>query len=305
MARGGMWLTTLLVLLPPLDAQQEACVDDDSTTDFVNGTCGNRFYDFYPSGCGYYDDDDFSSFQQCCACQGIWRAWNLSKGCVNNDTTTDIDGYSCFASGVYYWEAPSTCGYYDDDDFTAGEHCCACGGGTKQVDMPFCGYGEEECRRAAAALGLALGAPWANGSFASPNKSEDGCYTWGYGYWAGGAYYGLLDDGSEPRGDAQLPDVKAPKVRLPGKHSCGPTPAPVPAPAPAADASVPPHNAALAPAPAPAPAPVAAGAGGSKAAAGAEGSEEPVKGGLASSAWPARPPLAMARACALLLLAGS
>lgn len=29
----------------------------------------------------------------------------------------------------WYWGRENLCGDYDDDDFTAAEHCCACGGG--------------------------------------------------------------------------------------------------------------------------------------------------------------------------------
>ena len=28
------------------------------------------YYDNYPSGCGNYDTDSFSAFDQCCACGG-------------------------------------------------------------------------------------------------------------------------------------------------------------------------------------------------------------------------------------------
>ena len=47
--------------------------------------------------------------------------------CVNNDTT--VDKYSDGCS--WYTGNPSGCGNYDDDDFTAGVACCACGGGIK------------------------------------------------------------------------------------------------------------------------------------------------------------------------------
>ena len=48
--------------------------------------------------------------------------------CANDDSTTDSVGATCSALYDYF---PSDCGDYDDDDFTASEQCCACGGGTR------------------------------------------------------------------------------------------------------------------------------------------------------------------------------
>ena len=45
---------------------------------------------------------------------------------MNDDSTLDSYGDSCSS---YYDDNPSGCGVYDDDDFTASELCCACGGG--------------------------------------------------------------------------------------------------------------------------------------------------------------------------------
>ena len=48
--------------------------------------------------------------------------------CVNDDSTTDSYGDTC--SSFYDIRAwPEDCGDYDDEDFTASEQCCACGGG--------------------------------------------------------------------------------------------------------------------------------------------------------------------------------
>jgi len=175
------------------------CSQNDSTADLYNDSCGTGYYDDYPSECSYYDDEDFTAYQQCCGCAGHWKDWSASKDCISNGVTSSADNQSC------------------------------------SEDVAFCGYNETECRKAAAYLGLELGVSWHNISFSSPNQGEVGCYMWKHGYLADSAFYGLLDDGSEPQNDSQLPDVKAAKVRLPGTHSCGafaPTPEPIPEPSP-------------------------------------------------------------------------
>ena len=44
---------------------------------------------------------------------------------TDSNTTGDILGDHC----DWYDAYPDTCGMYDDDDFWAGYHCCACDGG--------------------------------------------------------------------------------------------------------------------------------------------------------------------------------
>jgi len=46
---------------------------------------------------------------------------------------TDADGYDCEHG---YDSSPADCGLYDDDDFVAGELCCACGGGSLPTGSP-------------------------------------------------------------------------------------------------------------------------------------------------------------------------
>ena len=46
--------------------------------------------------------------------------------CVNDDSTTDRVGDTC---SDWYDSKPEDCGDDDDEDFTASEQCCACGGG--------------------------------------------------------------------------------------------------------------------------------------------------------------------------------
>merc|ERR1711966_135910 len=49
-----------------------------------------------------------------------------SGGCTNtNAGATDSYGDDC----LYYDSWEMFCGYYDDEDFTADEMCCSCGGG--------------------------------------------------------------------------------------------------------------------------------------------------------------------------------
>ena len=50
----------------------------------------------------------------------------MAATCVNDDSTTDNGGDTC---SEWYDRFPESCGSYDDDDFTASERCCACGGG--------------------------------------------------------------------------------------------------------------------------------------------------------------------------------
>ena len=62
------------------------CANDDSTTDSVGATC-SALYDYFPSDCGDYDDDDFTASEQCCACGGGTRP-TLSY--YQNNGTADV-----------------------------------------------------------------------------------------------------------------------------------------------------------------------------------------------------------------------
>jgi hypothetical protein len=51
------------------DESSTFCLDRaDGATDSYGDGC--EWYDDWPSGCGYYDDDDFNSYEMCCACEG-------------------------------------------------------------------------------------------------------------------------------------------------------------------------------------------------------------------------------------------
>jgi len=89
------------------------CVDTDgcATDPFGDGCAA---YDGYPSWCGLYDDDDFSSMSMCCIC---------GDSCTDTDNgAADTYGDACAAYEGY----PSWCGGFDDDDFSSMTMCCAC-----------------------------------------------------------------------------------------------------------------------------------------------------------------------------------
>lgn len=111
------------------------CVNDDSSHDSYGDTC-SEWYDDSPSGCGLYDDSDFISSDQCCACGGgTIKDPNTvepePETCFNDDSTQDSYGDTC---SDWYDDNPTGCGNYDDVDFTASEQCCACDGGCENED---------------------------------------------------------------------------------------------------------------------------------------------------------------------------
>lgn len=122
------------------------CENNDSVSDAYGDTCSS-WYDFYPSGCGSYDDDDFTASSACCVCGGgtfdgipVNTAEPTASGCVNDDSVGDMYGDTCT---MWYDTYPSGCGSYDSADFTASSSCCACGGGnydgsTVAVAGPTC-----------------------------------------------------------------------------------------------------------------------------------------------------------------------
>ena len=64
------------------------------------------YYDDY--GYDYYDYDTYYDY----------------GNCTNDELYTDVDGDGC----DYYDSSPSECGYYDDENSSAFESCCACQG---------------------------------------------------------------------------------------------------------------------------------------------------------------------------------
>ena len=86
---------------------------------------------------------------------------------LQSDTCADNEGDaldSTWDGCAGYWNWQSLCGAFDDDDFTASDLCCACGGG-----------GQEVCEDSE---GDALDSTW------------DGCA----GYWNWPSLCGAFDD---------------------------------------------------------------------------------------------------------------
>lgn len=109
---------------PPILLCSNANGDKQKVQDMVGDTCA--FYDKTPTACGgLYDDDDFTAGTMCCSCgggDGIDVCACRDTDCVSE--SQDIGGGGC----AWYYTHPSTCGFYDDDDFTAGSMCCSCRG---------------------------------------------------------------------------------------------------------------------------------------------------------------------------------
>lgn len=96
----------------------ENCENNLNTTDSWGDNC--TFYDTSPISCGYYDDSDFVASEMCCACKnnGAAEEEENESGCTNVDTSADLYGDTCSTWYDYY---PSSCGFYDDDDFVSGD----------------------------------------------------------------------------------------------------------------------------------------------------------------------------------------
>ena len=60
---------------------------------------------------------------------------NLEEECFNTDNNIwDSGGDNC----TWYNMNSIACGTYDDNDFTASSVCCACGGGSTNVEEAVC-----------------------------------------------------------------------------------------------------------------------------------------------------------------------
>jgi len=102
------------------EALKYGCINtDNDATDSDGESCS----DYTNTYCGISDDSDFKSNDMCCVCNG----GQTTLSCVDTDSGTsgDKDGDYCEDYIDYTW-----CGEYDDEDFTANELCCTCGGGS-------------------------------------------------------------------------------------------------------------------------------------------------------------------------------
>ncbi|CAK0871785.1 unnamed protein product [Prorocentrum cordatum] len=103
------------------------CADTSEEAVGINGG-GCEWWTDYPLFCIYspfYDDADFTAAEMCCACGG----GEATATCA--DTSEEAIGTN--GGGCEWWtDYAQYCAYdylYDDSDFTAGDMCCACGGG--------------------------------------------------------------------------------------------------------------------------------------------------------------------------------
>ena len=91
---------------------------------------------------GYGDDECPSTcFGQTCDWWVEWGETNEASDGQGSDCSRMETAYSCMCNGCFcgdepaqtscddYDSDPSSCGNYDDTDFTANDMCCACGGG--------------------------------------------------------------------------------------------------------------------------------------------------------------------------------
>ena len=116
----------------PAPAEQ-GCVDIDvraGATDVYFDGCAE--YAGNAGWCTFFDDNDFTAAEMCCACGGGETGFAPPPpppSCVDSDTQgqLDIGGDGCSAYIVDWFCG----GYWDDNDFTASEMCCICGGGVQ------------------------------------------------------------------------------------------------------------------------------------------------------------------------------
>ena len=117
---------------PPAGPPPAPCYNvDNGAVDSYGDSCED--YVAYPSWCGLFDTATFDSMVVCCACGGGAHPPPPPRSpppfmCSDADMgATDGFGNSCSD----YYGHDAWCGLYDDDDFTASEVCCECGGGDR------------------------------------------------------------------------------------------------------------------------------------------------------------------------------
>ena len=80
------------VSVPPVDAAEEIeCVDGTGVDEYGDGC---DWYEYYPNECGWWDSDDFSAVEECCACE--------EKG--TPDWCEYYDDQDCLDEYKYYHE---------------------------------------------------------------------------------------------------------------------------------------------------------------------------------------------------------
>jgi len=124
-------------------AAEASCNDTaGGATAMNNQTCEN--FTENPQAClyaDYYDDDDFTATDLCCACGGGNRVCeDTSEGANFSFGEGGPPGGPSGGDCDFWWAFQINCaeysGFYDDTDFTAMDMCCACGGGQVATDPP-------------------------------------------------------------------------------------------------------------------------------------------------------------------------
>lgn len=120
----------------------EVCEDSNgSAADWGGDDC--TWYQDNAEFCGSYDDDDFSAWDMCCACQPVlvvddwmmygeeaYQVFQAIEATVCIDTDISLDGDATNDGCEWYaGDNAQYCGLFDTDDFFANEYCCACGSG--------------------------------------------------------------------------------------------------------------------------------------------------------------------------------
>ena len=94
--------------------------------DIEGDTCTHYLKYHLGQGCdGSYDDDDFTASEMCCGC-GDWTSHQRHAFCVDTEFEARDSRGKRVLDGNY--DSGNICGLYDDDDFTANQMCCDCGG---------------------------------------------------------------------------------------------------------------------------------------------------------------------------------
>ena len=112
--------------------EPEVAACENTATGLDRGWDGCDWYDTRPGACGMHDDEDFIANEHCCGCGGGRNVTVAVEETVCEDTAAgavDAGGDSC----SWYSSYADSCGAYDDEDFVASQHCCACGGGRTET----------------------------------------------------------------------------------------------------------------------------------------------------------------------------
>ena len=100
-----------------------------AATDRAGDSCS--WYAGRHDECGMWDDEDFMAFRDCYECASAPCTEQQAASQATTFTATDSAGDGC----AWYIENPSSCGAWDDEDFSANDVCCACVGRPDQPTL--------------------------------------------------------------------------------------------------------------------------------------------------------------------------